>query len=348
MYDCLGDTFRFNVESRTWECLAVAQPVAPRAYFSATVVNGHIWVVGGSSVDKVVADVSAWDIAAGTWRTVPVKGDAGLLCRCAHAAVAHPKKPGHIILFGGISRDGSFLGDLVELRCSTSGASVAAITPRGAVLPRAYHSMSSLGHRCFVFGGRDSQAGLCSSGDLAAVYDSAQNSWVRLGQEGEVPCARSSHRTAVVGGAIWLFGGAAMASGRVQRLSDLYSCTHSNGTAVWRRHESGSGAAWPPDRAAHAMVSVAGRLLVVGGYSGDSTYPGDAWMCRLVGDKPTPEKPPAQQRLTPPAKCGSRTTSRESLSGSGRSSSAGARSSSTRRPPPRLRRGGGRRVSAEP
>lgn len=65
-------------------------------------VNNQIWVIGGSKETEVCTDtVHVLDLSTCEWHKPAVSGKPGLLTRCAHTAVLHPKKPGHILLFGG-------------------------------------------------------------------------------------------------------------------------------------------------------------------------------------------------------------------------------------------------------
>eukprot|EP00873_Tetraselmis_striata_P017591 jgi/Tetstr1/437855/TSEL_026495.t1 len=288
----LSDMLRFDMDSRQWDRPPARVPFGSRAYFTATLVQEQIWVVGGSSVDHVVRDVHVFDLGTQRWFKPVISGDTELLVRAAHTAVEHPTKPGHLLLFGGTTEDSStYRSDVAELHCNLEHASVRLVAPPAGNITeaRAYHTMTSIGHRCFVVGGKLSQKGRsvrqCSAGSMVAVYDCRKGKWESGSfSTGDVPAPRSSHAAAALGDQVVVFGGtlAVDEGNRVERIADMYSFTYVLGTIEWQRWPrdgAAPGGARPCGRAAHSMVAADSALLLMCGYSGDGVFTGDIWMC---------------------------------------------------------------------
>jgi N-acetylneuraminic acid mutarotase len=112
--------------------------------------------------------------------------------------------------YGGVG-DYAFVNTLARLDTTTGAATLA--TPAGQLpTPRAYHTWTTLGSACYVFGGRG-QDGVVAESDptLLCAYDTSMDAWVPLTFEadGPAPAPRSSHRAAAHNGRVVIFGGAA-------------------------------------------------------------------------------------------------------------------------------------------
>lgn len=100
---------------------------------------------------------------------------------------------------------------------------------------RGYHSFHTMGHRCYVVGGRTTSEALLMGDDFVSVYDAAANEWVKPVLPGSpTPTPRSSHRGIALGSnQILICGG----TGRhKKRLTDTQVLRlGSNGSLSWSR-----------------------------------------------------------------------------------------------------------------
>lgn len=217
----------------------------PRAYHTATLTDGVVWIIGGSDDDTIHSDDAVWcfEVKTRVWTQPKLKGNLTLLHRTAHGACLHPTMPGCILLFGGygtvelqpnakdLSIEPKWLSDLVLVNTRTN--IVESVTYRGkAPISRAYHSFSAVGNLCVALYGRTLNKSLVSAKKSIAVYDTQAGTWLEISEKdikGIIPQVRSSHRACslVLGGGtsggVLVFGGApALASKKIDRLADMH------------------------------------------------------------------------------------------------------------------------------
>jgi len=215
----------------------------PRAYHTATLIDGVIWIIGGSDDNTIHSDDPVWcfDVKTRVWTQPKLKGNLSLLHRTAHGACLNPIVPWCILLFGGYgtvqlqpkatdSSEPKWLSDLVSVNTRTN--KVESVSYRGkAPIPRAYHSFSAVGTLCVAIFGRTENKSLVSAKKSVAVYDAQAGTWLDISEKdikGVIPQVRSSHRacSVVVGGnndGVLVFGGApALASKKIDRLADMH------------------------------------------------------------------------------------------------------------------------------
>jgi hypothetical protein len=234
----------------------------PRAYHTATLIDGVVWVIGGSDDDAIHCDDPVWcfDVKTRVWMQPKLKGNRTLLRRTAHGACLHPTLPGCILLFGGygiidldqsnangdVSLEAEWLSDLVLVNTRTN--TVESVSYKGkSPIPRAYHSFSAVGNLCIALFGRTENKNLVPAKKAVAVYDALLGTWLEIPEKdikGTIPQVRSSHRACSVlannsgggggggstrsgsgrlGGGVLIFGGApALASKKVDRLADMH------------------------------------------------------------------------------------------------------------------------------
>jgi hypothetical protein len=216
----------------------------PRAYHTATLIDGVVWIIGGSDDDAIHSDDPVWcfDVKTRVWTQPKLQGNLTLLHRTAHGACLHPTVPGCILLFGGygtiqlqhkttdFSSEPKWLSDLVLVNTRTNKVESVNYRGRGPI-PRAYHSFSAIGTLCVAIFGRTENKSLVSSKKSVAVYDAQSGTWLEISEKdikGVIPQVRSSHRACSVvvsgnSGGVLIFGGApALASKKIDRLADMH------------------------------------------------------------------------------------------------------------------------------
>eukprot|EP00887_Chlorella_sp_A99_P001699 scaffold8.g1699.t1 len=182
-----------------------------------------IWVVAGSDDDQIFKDAWVFHLPSATWRRPSLKGDRNLLHRTSHATALHPLRPDVLLLCMGYGNpsggpDYTWLNDLVTINTLTG--EVAQVRVQGTVLPepRAYHSFTAMGERCYMLGGRHKDVRLLEGRQMVAVFDAATSRWslpVVTGLEME---PRSSHRAVALPHGVLVFGGA---GDKKRRFADL-------------------------------------------------------------------------------------------------------------------------------
>jgi hypothetical protein len=212
----------------------------PRAYHTATLVDGVVWVIGGADKDTIIADDPVWcfDVKTRVWTQPKLKGQRNLLHRTSHGACVHPTMPGCILLFGGygiITEDqtlgAEWLSDLVVVNTRTD--TVESLKPKGKVpIARGYHSFSAVGSLCITVFGRTSTKSLIPTKKSVSIFDAVAGTWLEVADKdikGLIPQVRSSHGASSVTtsgggnsvGGVLLFGGAPASASEKERLTDL-------------------------------------------------------------------------------------------------------------------------------
>ncbi|KAL4539588.1 hypothetical protein Ndes2526A_g02616 [Nannochloris sp. 'desiccata'] len=168
----------------------------PRAYHTATLTDGVVWIIGGSDDDTIHSYDAVWcfEVKTRVWTQPKLKGNLTLLHRTAHGACLHPTMPGCILLFGGygtvelqpnakdLSIEPKWLSDLVLVNTRTN--IVESVTYRGkAPISRAYHSFSAVGNLCVALYGRTLNKSLVSAKKSIAVYDAQAGTWLEISEK---------------------------------------------------------------------------------------------------------------------------------------------------------------------
>ncbi|WIA13363.1 hypothetical protein OEZ85_006944 [Tetradesmus obliquus] len=291
-----NDLLVFDTATSQWS-LGPRCPCKPRANHTATLIGSKIWIIGGMNDNDVYSDVFYLDLVSSSWKQAHVEDPQQLLMRCAHAAEVHPRRPATIIVFGGYSRN----TDPEEDReLNMTDELLLLHTDRGVVehvqsfkgqppSRRGYHSMSMVGDRAFIYGGRHIH-GIVPNDAALFIYDVLDNAWYKPDNvSGTAPLTRSSHRAVTYHGRIIVYGGAVQDNaGAKERLGDVYSLVVAGAALCWSQCDSPAPCEdMPRSRSAHTMHLVGDVLYLMLGYAGSgkqTTYVQDCWALPLVPD----------------------------------------------------------------
>eukprot|EP00964_Phaeocystis_antarctica_P006404 scaffold3464_cov66-Phaeocystis_antarctica.AAC.2 len=226
----------------------VASMAMGRCIHAAVALSGKLYAMGGWNVneDTSFAEAEVYDPRADSWQPLPSMPTARK--RLAAVAVA-----GKVYAIGGENGDGYC--DTVEAFDPLSGA-----WTRAASLPvaRSFHTATVVDCKIYVIGGERADFDYedeCVSINSVYVYDPAADSWQQMAA---MPTARGSHAAAVLGGKIYVTGGA-LPSAESYDAFEAYDPVANTWTAL---------ASLGLARAFHASAVVRGKLYVFGGFSG--------------------------------------------------------------------------------
>lgn len=139
-------------------------------------------------------------------------GETDALSRTGHGACVKPKNGDTIVIFGGYSvtpgrrRGGTWRNDIVELDVCTR--TCRSVNARNPPTPRAHMTFHRVGNFCISIFGRSGAKTLISKHKCLAVYDPSTQTWLNeTSGKGDVPTARYSHVSSVLGSNIIVFGG---------------------------------------------------------------------------------------------------------------------------------------------
>jgi dynein heavy chain, axonemal len=121
-----------------------------------------------------------------------------------------------------------------------------------------------------------------------AAKVTGQTEWLKLVQEGDLPCPRSGHSLTIVGRRLVLFGGIA-SSDEAQSgtfLGDIYSCDSQAQTMKWRKIPF-AGAVAPEARWRHTAAAFSENSLLIFGGCGDKKRFCDVWILEFGKDEGT-------------------------------------------------------------
>lgn len=182
-------------------------PQGPRGALGAAVLDGAVYVCGGSSVDlggPATADLARYDLTTASWQQL-----APMPTAREHLGVA--AIGGKLVAIGG--RNGShethalLAANEIYDPASDSWA-IAAELPE----PRAGLGVASDGDRVYILGGErftsDEGARVVETFAAVSVYDIAVDSWSALP---DLPVARHGMAAALVAGALYGIGGSTVA-----------------------------------------------------------------------------------------------------------------------------------------
>ena len=204
-----SDVWMFDPDTQDCSYVGTA-PAAftKRSYFTATYIDGVVWLVGGKTDDDIVAGDTVWayDVRESSWDRMAVEGDQGgrLTRRTAHGACLSPWDERTIVIFGGYSvreQRGAWMSDVLEIdtRVDTSHLSR---SPRISFekeydeqFARAYMTIDAVDGVCVVLFGRK---GSKTVRDPCLVYDKKRElKVINTSSESPKPVPRYNHRTSV-------------------------------------------------------------------------------------------------------------------------------------------------------
>ncbi|CAL1544468.1 unnamed protein product [Lymnaea stagnalis] len=136
--------------------------------------------------------------------------------RAAHSMCAINR---HLIIFGG--RDIEERQNDLHIFNVDTRKWLTDLTVTGQVpAPRSFHSMTAIGDKAVLFGGRGRNDQHFDSFD---VFDFAKKQWLPVAIEGDKPAARGQHCTVTVGDYIFLFGGSGNFSPETMQCQTFYT-----------------------------------------------------------------------------------------------------------------------------
>lgn len=244
-----NDLHVFDPVLRTWSELS---PVGPRPNgrwgHTGAVINGKIYIFGGSDGYSIRNDLHIYDPELNTWSSINPSGT--LEPRRSHTASVIA---GKLYIFGGLqSNVTTRRNDLHVYDPATNAWSE--ITSNGS-LPSARfsHTASVVDGKLYIFGGHDGSL----HNDLH-VYDPTLNTWSPITPGGTPPTARQGFSTSVAAGKIYIFGGH---DGMYR--SDLR--VYDPGLNRWSPITPGGVA--PSARGNHTASVINGKIYIFGGNS---------------------------------------------------------------------------------
>lgn len=256
-------TLAYDLSRREWSSTtALSSRPFPRDHHAAEVVNGRLYLLGGSG--DAAGRTQVYDPTSDTWTI-------GENMPFVAGSSASASIDGKIYVVGGIVEDETTDRAAVY---DPENDEWREISPMPS--PRSHAAYGTDGLRLYVFGGRAQRSGDADgvAGDFADVqiYDPATDTWASGGEDGTgpspLPRARTEMGRAVFAeGRFYIFGGETSdgAGGNPQRVHDrvdIYDPT----SDAWQ-----TGAPMPTARHGISPVVVAGHVFVAGGGS-----PGEA------------------------------------------------------------------------
>uniref|UniRef100_A0AAQ5YZ89 BTB domain-containing protein n=1 Tax=Amphiprion ocellaris TaxID=80972 RepID=A0AAQ5YZ89_AMPOC len=215
--DTLSSVYRYDPLQNSWESLADMQE--KRCSFSAVVLDGNIYTIGGhchpdyiDSVERYCATTNTWSF---TWPLdLPLSGHV--------AKVAQ----GRLFVSGGQNSDYLCLASMFLYHPET-GSTYLANMPK----PRAHHCMETLGEHLYVAGGVTTADNMTVVDQLACeVYSPAEDSWTAFTSL-SVPHVGAA--SAVLEGKFYVLGGYSQ-----EDFSDT-KMVHRYDRATWRWENMG-------------------------------------------------------------------------------------------------------------
>ena len=201
-----SDVWMFDPD--TLDCSLVGEAPASftkRSYFTATYVDGDVWLVGGKTDDDIVSGDTVWvyDVREATWDQMAVEGDQNgrRTRRTAHGACVSPWDDRTIVIFGGYSvreQRGAWLSDVLEIdtRLDTShpirSPRVSFEKQYDEKFARAYMTIDAVDGVCVALFGRK---GGKTVRDPCLLYDKKRE--LKVVKVSSKPVPRYNHRTSV-------------------------------------------------------------------------------------------------------------------------------------------------------
>ena len=268
--DVLGDTWSFDLDSRSWwEVQASIAPAARRGHTAIYDAPRRRMVIFGGESSGFFNDVWAFDLETEVWEKLAVPGNLPVP-RYGTSAVFDSLR-NRMVVSHGFSSEGRFddtwAFDLVQSRWTN-------LTPSSGPKPlkRCLHDAvnDEANDRMLLFGGCSSGFGPCPQGDLWA-FDLARHVWTQLQPSGDVPSARGNPAMAydAAGERVLLFGGASDVA-----IDDTWSfAVVAQEWQAFSFQEPTPAARWSHDAVIDAARK---RLLIFGGTDGAVRF-NDMW-----------------------------------------------------------------------
>lgn len=259
-------------------CVASPEQPAPRGDATGVVdpATGHLYVFGGDT-GPTVQCIPAPAFSAETWRYDPRCDRWDRLTPAAspsprsRAAWALDTRRRRMIVFGGRFREGTsgaytLYRDVWSFDLATERW--AELSPKGEA-PSARANAAAVydaeADAFVLFGGNTSTSGLSFTprNDTWAL-DLASVAWRRVATTGAAPTARLFHAAAVVGRAMWVFGGGGANAFMGPFYSDLWRLDLA--TSAWSRVALSGESAALGGRISAALVPVGAGAVLLGGH----------------------------------------------------------------------------------
>lgn len=256
-----------------WAAVNCVGEAPRRRYEQATAIVGEkMYVIGGNTNGRLLADVHSMDLRSLAWTRVDATaGTTALPSSSAPNSPPPPPPPpqlppiaGHValtwqqtvLIAGGHTKDASTTFEIYSLDTATGAWSK--LEPSGTKpSARGGHTATLLGQQLFVFGGEDRSRRALS--DLH-VLDLKTMTWSSPATTGAAPAARTGHAAAALGDMLFVFGGGST----IDCFSDLKVLD--TRTLVWQA-VSPAGAV-PKPRAGCSSAVLEGVWYICGGGDG--------------------------------------------------------------------------------
>jgi N-acetylneuraminic acid mutarotase len=221
-----------------------------RNLFTLCEVNGRLYAIGGSrTVTASVVTVEMYDPETDSWSEKSHLPSV----ECANAASVVNNK---IYVFGGASR---VYGSAHSATYEYDPATDSWIGKADMPTPRAYMSAGAVDGKIYVIGGTSIAGPSLVPYNTVEMYDPATDTWQK---KSDMPTPRAVHTASVVGGKIYVFGGAQ--DGSAQGLSTVEA--YDPATDTWTRKND-----MPVAKCWHGTAEVGGKIYVISGGTGFET-----------------------------------------------------------------------------
>jgi hypothetical protein len=207
----LNDVWLFDTRTTAWTMLlphtaqaanASVRPDGRGAHSAITHNSSEVVIFGGTATGpRCFNDMLSFSVRTRQWTLHECAG-ASPCPRFGHSACRVAES---MFVFGGSTFEFAF-NDLWEYALDTRAWTQVVSTGGSAPSPRLYHSLTPLGSRLVVLGGRDLHA--ANSFDSALhCFDLQRRRWSDLAVGGRHPRARTGHAAIPCGGGVLIFGG---------------------------------------------------------------------------------------------------------------------------------------------
>lgn len=242
-----------------WQALPVSGPRPPARYkHAAAVVDGKLYVVGGSRNGRHLSDVQALNLKTLTWSALKLHApDPSSLVEMLPAVSGHSmvKWENKLLLLGGDSKQPS---DFVTVRSINLETYHCNVVKTSGQLPisRAGQSVTLFGNNLVMFGGEHTSRQLLND---IHILDLETMTWDVFQTMHSPPAPRFDHTAAVHADRyLLIFGGCSHST----CFNDLHILDLQ--TKEWSQPQQIQGDVVTP-RAGHAGISIDGNWYIVGG-----------------------------------------------------------------------------------
>ncbi|MEW5307796.1 MAG: hypothetical protein WDW36_010172 [Sanguina aurantia] len=187
-----GSVLRLDVSLLTCETLRTTGSLLPRSNHTAVLVGSEIWVVAGAYEQRCTQTCKCWTSS----HVCGGRGDSdNLLMRACHAADLHPTDPKAIVIFGGYGGSTAFTWLADPIIIHTERLTVELLPSFGSRVPdgRMYHSLTRLGHRLVLVGGRHHEQDMLTNEEMVCLWDGISQEWVWPSEKPNTLTVRPPH-----------------------------------------------------------------------------------------------------------------------------------------------------------